>query len=237
MSFLGVFHLSVTAGTSLLVLVAIFGSIGSFIHAATSFVEYVGNRRLSRSWTWWYMLRIPIGGSLALIMYFAFRGGLFATSATTGDVNAYGVAALAGVAGLFSKQATAKLEELFSTLFRVAAGKGDERLRDSLENEKPVVAGTEPAQLATGEEVTLEVRGSGFVESSQVRLKRLATGEALERTTSFVDNTRLRVVLSAEDLMEPGKLELTVVTPPPGGGTSDPLIVDINPPTGPAPES
>ena len=236
MSFLGVFHMDVTAGTSLLVLVAIFGAIGSFIHAATSFVEYVGNRRLSRSWSWWYMLRIPIGASLALIMYFAFRGGLFATDAAPGDVNAYGVAALAGAAGLFSKQATAKLEELFTTLFRVAPGKGDERLRDSLENEKPVVTGTEPAQLTTGAEVTLEVTGSGFVESSQVRLKRLATGEVLERKATFIDNTRLRVVLIADELVDPGKLEITVVTPPPGGGTSDPVVVDVNPPAEPEPE-
>src|SRR5918994_6209182 len=115
MSFLGVAHLDVTAGMSLLILVAIFGGLGSFIHAATSFVEYTGNRRLGRSWSWWYMLRVPIGSSLALIMYFAFRGGLFATSAAPGDVNAYGVAALAGAAGPFSHQAPAELAGAFPT--------------------------------------------------------------------------------------------------------------------------
>jgi hypothetical protein len=230
MSFLGVFHMHVTAGTSLLILVAVVGALGSFIHAATSFVEYAGNRRLTRSWTWWYVLRIPIGSSLALIMYFALRGGLFATNSSAGDVNAYGIAALAGVAGLFSKQATAKLEEIFSTIFRVPPGKGDERLRDSLENEKPVVSGIEPAKLTTGSKVTLEVRGSGFIAASQVRLKRLETGEVLERKATFVNSTRVHVVLAAEELAAPGKIEITIVNPPPGGGTSQPIVVDVDPP-------
>jgi hypothetical protein len=230
MSFLGVFHMHVTAGTSLLILVAVVGALGSFIHAATSFVEYAGNRRLTRSWTWWYVLRIPIGSSLALVMYFALRGGLFATNASAGDVNAYGIAALAGVAGLFSKQATAKLEEIFSTIFRVPPGRGDERLRDSLEHETPVVSGIEPAKLTTGSEVTLEVRGSGFIEASQVRLKRLETGEVLERKATFVNNTRVHVALAADELAEPGKIEITVVNPPPGGGTSRPIVVDVDPP-------
>src|SRR6266545_2827312 len=44
MSFFGLAHMNVTAGTSLLIVVGIFGAMGSFIHAATSFVEYVGNR-------------------------------------------------------------------------------------------------------------------------------------------------------------------------------------------------
>jgi hypothetical protein len=232
MSFFGLTHLRASAGTALIILVAIFGALGSFIHAGTSFVEYVGNRRLSRSWTWWYMLRIPIGATLALILYVAFRGGLFATSATTGDVNIYGVAALAALAGLFSKQATAKLEELFTTLFRVAEGKGDERLKDSLTHDRPVVTGTEPARLAAGEQVNLVVTGTGFVPLSQVRLRRVATGEVLERTTNFIDETRLGVTLPAEELAEAGQLELTVVTPPPGGGISEPRLVDIDPPSG-----
>ena len=173
---------------------------------------------------------MPIGSSLALVMYFALRGGLFATNASAGDVNAYGIAALAGVAGLFSKQATAKLEEIFSTIFRVAPGKGDERLRDSLGHDKPVVSGVEPAKLTTGSQVTLEVRGSGFIEASQVRLKRLETGEVLERKATFVDSTRVHVVLEEEELAEPGKIEITVVNPPPGGGTSQPIVVDVDPP-------
>ena len=38
---------------------------------------------------------------------------------------------------------------------------------------------------------------------------------------------------NADELTEPGKLEITVVNPPPGGGTSDLVIVDVNPPVEP----
>jgi hypothetical protein len=37
---------------------------------------------------------------------------------TAGDLSPYGVAAVAGLAGLFSKQATDKLREVFETLFK-----------------------------------------------------------------------------------------------------------------------
>lgn len=235
MSLLGLTEVDVTGGTAILILVAVLGGLGSFIHAGTSFVEYVGNEQLGRSWTWWYVLRVPIGASLALILYIAFRGGLFSTSATSGVVNIYGVGALAALAGLFSKQATNKLEDVFSALFRVPDGKGDDRLKDSLANPRPTVTATEPARLIEGAETTLAVRGTGFAEKAQARLRRLATDEVLEAKSEYVDDTQLRVVLAAADLAEAarrGKLEVVVVNPPPGGGASDPILVDIDPPGG-----
>jgi hypothetical protein len=48
----------------------------------------------------------------------AVRGGLLAAQASADAVNPYGVAALAGLVGMFSKQATDKLREVFDTLFR-----------------------------------------------------------------------------------------------------------------------
>ena len=36
---------------------ALAGALGAFVHAATSFSSYVGNRELKRSWGWWYGLR------------------------------------------------------------------------------------------------------------------------------------------------------------------------------------
>jgi hypothetical protein len=101
-----------------LLIAVLSGALGSYVHAATSFVDYLGNRKFVRSWTWWYLLRPFIGVALALLVYFAVRGGLI--SATTGakDLSPYGVAAIAGMAGLFSKQATDKLREVFETLFK-----------------------------------------------------------------------------------------------------------------------
>jgi hypothetical protein len=101
-----------------LALVAVAGAMGSYIHLATSFADYVGNRQFVKSWMWWYVLRPFIGSALAVIVYFATRGGLVSGGAGAGDLSPYGVTALAGLAGIFSKQATDKLREVFENLFK-----------------------------------------------------------------------------------------------------------------------
>jgi hypothetical protein len=101
-----------------LVIVMLSGALGSYIHTATSFADFVGNRRLCVSWTWWYALRPFIGTTLATVVYFAVRGGLISGGTGAGNLSPYGVAAIAGLAGMFSKQATDKLREVFETLFK-----------------------------------------------------------------------------------------------------------------------
>jgi hypothetical protein len=101
-----------------LALVAVAGALGSFIHLATSFADYVGNRQFVKSWEWWYVLRPFVGSALALSVYFAARGGLISGGAGAGNLSPYGVAALAGLTGMFSKQATDKLREVFENLFK-----------------------------------------------------------------------------------------------------------------------
>lgn len=101
-----------------LALVAVVGALGSYIHLATSFADYLGNRQFVSSWKWWYLLRPFIGSALAITVYFAARGGLISGGAGAGDLSPYGVAALAGLTGMFSKQATDKLREVFENLFK-----------------------------------------------------------------------------------------------------------------------
>lgn len=122
----------------LILIVLCAGALGSHVHAATSFASYVGNRSLKMSWAWWYVLRPFIGMSLALIFYFVVRGGLLATSAQSSELSAFGVAAVAGLVGMFSKQATDKLRELFDSLFRTARGEGDDARADKLAANRPV---------------------------------------------------------------------------------------------------
>src|SRR5437879_3667123 len=43
---------------------ALAGALGSYIHIATSFVDYAGRRKLTLSWGWWYVLRPFIGAAL-----------------------------------------------------------------------------------------------------------------------------------------------------------------------------
>jgi len=100
-----------------IVVVVIAGALGSFIHLATSFADFVGNRRLVRSWMWWYLLRPFIGVALALLFYFAFRGGLMTAASSATDLSVFGIAAMSGLAGMFSKQVTDKLREICDTAF------------------------------------------------------------------------------------------------------------------------
>jgi hypothetical protein len=55
------------------------------------------------------------------------RGGFLTgnTNSATANIDAYGVATVSGLVGLFSKQATDKLEEIFNTAFRTGSGIGD----------------------------------------------------------------------------------------------------------------
>jgi hypothetical protein len=101
-----------------LALVALAGALGSYIHLATSFADYAGNRQLVKSWQWWYVLRPFIGSALALVVYFAVRGGLIAGASGAENLSPYGLSALAGLTGMFSKQATEKLREIFENLFK-----------------------------------------------------------------------------------------------------------------------
>lgn len=91
------------------------GALGSCIHLATSFVSHAGTGKLGAEWVWWYALRPGIGAALALVVYFVIRAGLIAGSgdAATATMNPYGVAAVASLSGMFARQATEKLKDVF----------------------------------------------------------------------------------------------------------------------------
>ena len=112
---------SFTVETSYLLLAAVSGALGSHIHLASSFAEYAGRRALHASWFWWYLLRPVVGSSLALIVYFVVRAGLVtgSTDQAVEAINPHGVAALAALSGLFSKQASEKLRDVFENICAV----------------------------------------------------------------------------------------------------------------------
>ena len=111
----------------LILLVLLAGALGSFLHAARSFADFLGNQRLKRSWAWWYCLAPFTGAILALVFYAAIRGGFLAINAGSitkaSDLNPYGVAGLSFIVGMFSKTATTKLGELFNSFFNTDKAK------------------------------------------------------------------------------------------------------------------
>ncbi len=221
----GLVSLNVTPSTALIVLVLVLGASGSLVHTATSFADFVGNRSLYSSWVVWYLLRVIIGMILALVLYFAVRGGFFSASSASDDVNPYGIAALAGLAGLFSKQATDKLREVFETLFQVNKG-GDANRKDDLTPTAPTVAGIDPLRADPGaKRFSLTVHGQHFTSASVVRV------DGVRQPTRFVSTEELVANLPDALLEKPGALNVTVFTKPPGGGeSSPPAVLGVGPP-------
>ncbi len=89
-------------------------------------------------------------------------------------------------------------------------------------NPVPVLTALTPASAVAGSfTTTVFVNGEGFVPASVVKL-----GGA-QRATSFVNETRLKVILKSSDLAAVGAKNLTVETPGPGGGVTLPFAFNV----------
>lgn len=110
------------------------GTIGALSETAYSFIRYVGTRQFRLSWAMWYLLKPLIGASLALVIYLLVRGGFFAGSAQPQDINLFGLAGLACLAGLNSKEMLEKLESLAKQVL-ITPQADQKRLSDDLKSE------------------------------------------------------------------------------------------------------
>jgi hypothetical protein len=128
----------ITIDTVFILLVMLSGGIGSFVHTATSFGDFVGNQRLTTNWIWWYLLRPFTGMALSFIMYMSFRGGFLTVGDDPSKINIYAIVALAAMVGMFSKQATDKLSETFNTIFKTSKGNGDDTRQGGLNDPPPL---------------------------------------------------------------------------------------------------
>jgi len=82
-------------------------------------------------------------------------------------------------------------------------------------NPQPGGGSVSPPSLPAGSNaLTLNVSGTGFTQGSVV----LANGSS--RVTTFVSSTLLQATLLPSDLAQGGTLDITVMNPPPGGGTT-----------------
>jgi len=92
----------------------------------------------------------------------------------------------------------------------------------------PQVTALNPAHvIAGGSGLELSITGSNFVTQSTVYVN------CSNRATTYNSSTSLLVTLNPNDLLSPGTLQITVVNPQPGGGSSTPasLYVDTAVPT------
>jgi hypothetical protein len=89
-------------------------------------------------------------------------------------------------------------------------------------NAVPVLTSLSPTIAVAGTTaLTLTVNGTGFASSSVVRWN------GANRATTFVSSTQLRAAITAADLASAGTAQISVFSPSPGGGTSNPLTFTV----------
>jgi hypothetical protein len=81
------------------------------------------------------------------------------------------------------------------------------------------------AAVPGGSSFTLTLNGTGFVPLS------IVNWNGLPLSTTFVSKGQLRATVPASDLVSAGAAVLTVVSPAPGGGTSNALAFEVGLPT------
>jgi len=92
-----------------------------------------------------------------------------------------------------------------------------------VDNPAPVITGLSPSSLPTGSPTqTINILGSGFIPSTVVQIG------GTPRTTTYVTQTQIRVLINATDIASPGSVSLIAVNPSPGGGSSAAASLAIN---------
>lgn len=120
-----------TPDVRVLLLALLAGALGAAIHIFSSLSGFVGNRTFKVSWLMWYILRMPTGALLGLFLTLGLQGGLPVEQVSFDGANPFQMCFLAGLAGLFSRNALDKLEDVFETLFKT--DKNDDR-KDNMDS-------------------------------------------------------------------------------------------------------
>lgn len=136
-------------------LVALAGFLGSMIHIATSFTNFVGAEQFKKSWIPWYFVKPFTATGVALILYFVLRAGLL-NLGDSNQVNLYGLVTLSALAGLFTDKATIKLEEVFTVIFKPKDARPDKLEKDKVNVD---VSGIAPGELVINQDNQLLISG------------------------------------------------------------------------------
>jgi|WetSurMetagenome_2_1015567.scaffolds.fasta_scaffold12491_2 hypothetical protein len=113
-----------------LLLVLVMGAMGGALYGMLGFCLHLALDDFKKCWSCWYIFRPWLGAGLALVVYVAVRGGFLTLSLNMTELSAYSTAGLAALVGMFSEQASKKLMEVFTTLFRTKADHARSRDED-----------------------------------------------------------------------------------------------------------
>lgn len=197
-------------------LIILIGALGASIHGLNSVSRFTGNDTFNDNWALWYWIRPVLGAALAFISYCFLRAGLF-TIETTKDL--YGVIAVAGLIGLFSKQALSKISDIADAIF---TSNRDNELGDKLfENQKmkkPSVIKTFVDEHNRG---VVYAVGKNFSESTSIHHKEQDKEKELPRIirdSNLIEihlNTEIQLLkqlhlIFRNSISEGGEIEKTV---------------------------
>ena len=105
---------------TILLMVFLMGGLGGSIRMLSSIVKYVGNGMFTRNWLPFYYLGALTGALVAPVIYLMLRAGALtapSTQTAAASLNLISMYGFAALSGLFSKNATDKLAEVFATVF------------------------------------------------------------------------------------------------------------------------
>ena len=170
--------LSLSREGRLFVIVLLAGALGGMVHTLRSLYWYVGNRNLRYSWLLMYATLPITGAALALIAYVVLRGGLTTTFASSEDISPFGIAAVAALVGLFSRETAEKLKSVFETLLAPAERGKDQAIPIRVER-------IHPREGGVGSELT--ITGTGLGAATAVHFG------GVRATPTVISDTELRV--------------------------------------------
>ena len=103
------------------VLMTCAAGVGSSIATILGFLEHASEKAdFNPAYAPWYVGRPVMGLLLGLLFFLVLRGGMLGVlpNLKAAELNPYGLAAVGGLVGLFTKHAVEKLQEVFDVLFQ-----------------------------------------------------------------------------------------------------------------------
>ncbi len=203
--------------TTILWLIIIVGIMGASIHALSSISAYVGNDNYKSSWALWYYLRPFVGALLALVSYLLVRAGFLNVNSSD---DLYSVLAIAGLIGMFSKQALYKISDIADAIF---TNSHELQLKDKI-TENPVPQVDSPSLTVSidtlKKDQTIVLKGDSFIKKTKV----LYNNNELD--VDLRSEKEIKVTVNEDIASKEGEYELEIVNPEPGGGKAS-IIVKV----------
>lgn len=110
--------------STVLQMIMLLGALGGTLHLVGSLVNYVGDRKLRRSWLLYYFALPFVGAALAPIVYMLLRVGILTPTGqgnggtAIANLNLISIYGFAALTGMFAKVATEKLGDVFTAMFQ-----------------------------------------------------------------------------------------------------------------------